>query len=48
VHKPDPNVPFAESISSPADLKATGKIRHIGIPTVTEAQLRPSNAAPGD
>jgi len=40
LHKPDPKVPFAESVGALADLKAEGKIRHIGISTVTEAQLR--------
>lgn len=39
LHKPDPKVPFAESVGALADLQAEGKIRHIGISTVTEAQL---------
>ena len=39
-HRPDPRVPFAESIGALAELKAEGKIRHIGISNVREDQLR--------
>lgn len=39
LHKPDPKVPFGESVGALAELQAQGKIRHIGISTVTEAQL---------
>lgn len=39
-HRPDPNVPFAESVGAVAELKAEGKIRHIGISNVNEAQLK--------
>jgi pyridoxine 4-dehydrogenase len=39
-HRPDPVVPFAESIGALDALKAEGKIRHIGLSNVTEAQLR--------
>jgi pyridoxine 4-dehydrogenase len=39
-HKPDPNVPIAESIGTLADLKAEGKIRHIGISNADEEQFR--------
>lgn len=39
-HRPDPNVPVAESIGALADLKAEGKIRHIGISNVDEQQYR--------
>jgi pyridoxine 4-dehydrogenase len=39
-HRPDPNVPIAESIGALADLKAEGKIRHIGISNVDEEQYR--------
>src|SRR3984957_14491396 len=38
LHKPDPKVPFGESVGALAELQAEGKIRHIGISTVTEAQ----------
>jgi pyridoxine 4-dehydrogenase len=39
-HRPDPKVPVSESIGALAALKAEGKIRHIGISNVNEAQLR--------
>jgi pyridoxine 4-dehydrogenase len=39
-HTPDPAVPLAESIGAIAELKAEGKIRHIGVSNVTEEQLR--------
>ena len=40
LHRPDPRVPYAESIGTLAELKAEGKIRHIGVSNVSEAQLR--------
>jgi pyridoxine 4-dehydrogenase len=39
-HRPDPGVPVADSIGALADLKAEGKIRHIGVSNMSEAQLR--------
>jgi pyridoxine 4-dehydrogenase len=39
-HRPDPRVPLAESIGAIAELKDEGKIRHVGISNVSEAQLR--------
>jgi pyridoxine 4-dehydrogenase len=39
-HRPDPAVPLAESIGELDALKGEGKIRHIGVSNVTEAQLR--------
>jgi pyridoxine 4-dehydrogenase len=39
-HRPDPKVPLAESIGAIAELKNEGKIRHVGISNVTEAQYR--------
>lgn len=39
-HRPDPRVPLAESVGALAELKAAGKIRHIGISNVREDQLR--------
>jgi pyridoxine 4-dehydrogenase len=39
-HRPDPNVPVAESVGALAELKNEGKIRHIGVSNFTEAQLR--------
>jgi len=40
LHRPDPKVPFAESVGALAELKNEGKIRHIGVSNVTEAELR--------
>jgi len=39
-HRPDPNVPLAESLGMLVQLKEEGKIRHIGISNVSAAQLR--------
>jgi aryl-alcohol dehydrogenase-like predicted oxidoreductase len=39
-HRPDPAVPLAESVGAIAELKNEGKIRHVGISNVSEAQLR--------
>ena len=38
-HRPDPSVPFAESIGAIADLQREGKIIHIGISNVNVTQL---------
>ena len=43
-HRPDPQVPFAESVGALAALKNEGKIRHIGLSNVNEAQLREAQA----
>ena len=40
LHRPDPAVPLAESVGTIAELKNEGKIRHVGISNVTEAELR--------
>jgi len=40
LHRPDPKVPLAESVGALAELKDEGKIRHVGLSNVTEAQLR--------
>ncbi len=39
-HRPDPKVPIADSVGALAELKAEGKIRHIGVSNMNEAQLR--------
>ncbi|MBV9445266.1 MAG: aldo/keto reductase [Streptosporangiaceae bacterium] len=39
-HRPDPAVPLAESVGAIAELKAEGKIRHVGLSNVSETQLR--------
>jgi pyridoxine 4-dehydrogenase len=38
-HRPDPKVPFAESIGALIGLRDEGKIRHIGISNVSDAQV---------
>ena len=40
LHTPDRAVPLAESIGAIAELKNEGKIRHVGLSNVSEAQLR--------
>ncbi len=39
-HRPDPAVPLEDSIGALVTLKEQGKIRHIGLSNVSEAQLR--------
>ena len=39
LHRPDPRVPFAESIGALRDLREEGKIRHVGLSNVSLAQL---------
>jgi aryl-alcohol dehydrogenase-like predicted oxidoreductase len=39
LHRPDPNVPFADSVGMLATLQQEGKIRHIGLSNVTIAQI---------
>lgn len=38
-HRPDPKVPFAESIGTLIQLREEGKIRHIGVSNVSEDQV---------
>lgn len=38
-HRPDPKVPFEESVGAFADLKREGKIRMVGLSNVSRAQL---------
>ena len=38
-HRPDPNVPFTESVGALAELQREGKIRHIGLSNVSLTQL---------
>ncbi|MEM7796197.1 MAG: aldo/keto reductase [Cyanobacteria bacterium P01_C01_bin.118] len=44
LHRPDPKVPFTESIQVLAELQREGKIRHIGISNVTLEQLQAAQA----
>lgn len=39
LHRPDPKVPFAESVGMLATLKSEGKIRHVGLSNITIAQI---------
>src|SRR6185369_856034 len=39
-HRPDPKVPFEDSLGTLIALKEQGKIRHIGLSNVDEDQLR--------
>ena len=39
LHRPDPKVPFAESIGALQELKDEGKIRHLGLSNVTVEQI---------
>ncbi len=38
-HAPDPNVPFAQSMETLAELQRAGKIRHLGVSNVTVKEL---------
>ena len=44
LHRPDPNVPFADSVGALAALRADGKIRHVGLSNVTLAQIEEARA----
>jgi len=39
LHRPDPNVSFADSVGTLAELKREGKIRHVGLSNVTLVQI---------
>jgi aryl-alcohol dehydrogenase-like predicted oxidoreductase len=43
-HRPDPNVPFEESVGTFAELQKEGKIAHVGLSNVTVAELRQAQA----
>ena len=38
-HRPDPDVPFAESVGALKELRDEGKVRYVGLSNVTVAQL---------
>ncbi|MGB3612167.1 MAG: aldo/keto reductase, partial [Elainellaceae cyanobacterium] len=44
LHRPDPKVPFTESVQTLAVLQKDGKIRHIGLSNVTLEQLKEAQA----
>ena len=39
LHRPDPNVPLEESVGAIAELRAEGKIRHLGLSNVAAEQV---------
>jgi aryl-alcohol dehydrogenase-like predicted oxidoreductase len=39
LHAPDPNVPYADSVGTLAELQRAGKIRHLGVSNVDTRQL---------
>ncbi len=43
-HRPDPDVPYAESIGALAGLQRAGKIRHVGVSNVNVEQLAQARA----
>ena len=43
-HRPDPAVPFADSVGTLADLQKAGKIAHIGLSNVDAQQLQEAQA----
>jgi aryl-alcohol dehydrogenase-like predicted oxidoreductase len=43
-HRPDPTVPLEESIGALADLRAEGKIRHVGLSNLNLLQLEQAQA----
>jgi pyridoxine 4-dehydrogenase len=40
LHRPDPRVPYEDSVGALVEMKEQGKIRHIGLSNVNEGQLR--------
>lgn len=44
LHKPDPAVPFSESVGALSQLRDAGKIRHVGLSNVSLAQIREAEA----
>ena len=38
-HRPDPKVPFEDSVGAIAELQRAGKVRHVGLSNVSTAQL---------
>ena len=44
LHRPDPQVPYEDSVGALVELKEQGKIRHIGLSNVTEDELRVAQA----
>ncbi len=47
-HRPDPDVPFEESLGAIIEMQKAGKIRHIGLSNVTGQQLEQAQATYDD
>jgi aryl-alcohol dehydrogenase-like predicted oxidoreductase len=43
-HRPDPKVPFEDSVGALRELQEAGKIRHVGLSNVSTTQLRQAQA----
>ncbi len=43
-HRPDPKVPWAESVGALEDLRAEGKVRYVGVSNASLAQIREAQA----
>ncbi len=48
LHRPDPEVPYEESVGALAELRREGKIRHIGVSNVTRRRAAPRPAGDRD
>jgi pyridoxine 4-dehydrogenase len=44
LHRPDPKIPFEESVGALAELQRAGKIRHVGLSNVSVAQIESARA----
>ena len=44
LHRPDPKVPFAESVGAMAALRDEGKVRHVGLSNVSVSELEQARA----
>ena len=44
LHRPDPAVPFEDSVGAVSELRAEGKVRHVGLSNVTTEQLAAATA----
>jgi pyridoxine 4-dehydrogenase len=44
LHRPDPKVPFEESVLAVAEMQRAGKVRHVGLSNVNVAQIERARA----
>ena len=47
-HRPDPNVPFEDTVATLAEIHASGKVRMLGLSNVDPAQIRHAREVLGD